>query len=312
MSLDLKDLESYFEVEHKNKIFCTRLCVDDKKFCILYDYSKKDEIDKFVSNFTEYLPYYVYNADSLESIDPQESIGKRLAEISKMCWNGPTVPKRDLKVNGIFGEVFLDFYERIVKKEKLASTYASRRDFKSKSENKGFDNVLFAINNNEIEFVFAESKFVANRSNANTALVSDITGTPATKDKPEVIGHLTLDFMNDYITFVVEKGAFFSDSDKKLLKPFFKELNDVLMNKGGNFISFLIEKEVKINCVFFAIFKCASITPADYIAAYNEIESTAKSHLENMGFKKYGIEIVFIPTHASSMEIKGAIDGYYQ
>lgn len=84
------------------------------------------------------------------------------------------------------------------------------------------------------------------------------------------------------------------------------------MNKGRNFISFLIEKEVKINCVFFAIFKCASITPADYIATYNQIESTAKSHLENMGFKKYGIEIVFIPTHASSMEIKGAINGYYQ
>ena len=37
-----------------------------------------------------------------------------------------------------------------------------------------------------------------------------------------------------------------------------------------------------------------------------------RRHLENMGFKKYGIEIVFIPTHASSMEIKGAIDGYYQ
>ena len=214
MSLDLKDLESYFEAEHKNKIFCTKLCVDNKKFCILYDYSKKDEIEKFVSNFTEYLPYYVYNADSLESIDPKGGIGKRLAETSKTCWNGPTVPKRDLKVNGIFGEVFLDFYERIVKKGKLASTYASRRNFKSRSENKGFDNVLFAINNDEIEFVFAESKFVADKSGAKSALVSDITGKPATKDNPEVVGHLTLDFMNDYITFVVEKGTFFLTQTK--------------------------------------------------------------------------------------------------
>lgn len=86
--------------------------------------------------------------------------------------------------------------------------------------------------------------------------------------------------MNDYITFIVEKGTFFSDADKMILKPFFKELNDVLMNKGGNFVSFLIDKKVKINCVFFAIFKCASITPADYIVAYNEIEATARSHLE--------------------------------
>lgn len=312
MSCNIKDLESYYDSEHKNKIFCTRLCVEGKNFHILYDYSKKNEIDKFVSNFTEYLPYYVYNADSLECIDPEGNIGKKLVEISKTCWNGPTVPKRNLKANGIFGEVFLDFYERIVKKEKLASTYASRRDFKSKSENKGFDNVLFTINNNEIEFVFAESKFVVNKSNANSALVSDITGTPASNDKPEVIGHLTSDFMNDYITFVVEKGSFFSDSDKMLLKPFFRELNDVLMNKGGNFISFLIEKEITVNCVFFAIFKCTSTTPSDYIKAYDEIEATAKDYLEKMGIKKYGIEIVFIPTQSSSMEIKGAIDEYYK
>ena len=145
MSVNLKSLESYYEKNHKNKIFFEQRCDKAKKYYILYDYSKEDEIEKFVSNFTEYLPYYVYNADSLESIDPKGGIGKRLAETSKTCWNGPTVPKRDLKVNGIFGEVFLDFYERIVKKGKLASTYASRRNFKSRSENKGFDNVLFAI-----------------------------------------------------------------------------------------------------------------------------------------------------------------------
>lgn len=35
----------------------------------MYDYDKKEEVEKFVSNFTEYLPYYVYPADVLECLD---------------------------------------------------------------------------------------------------------------------------------------------------------------------------------------------------------------------------------------------------
>lgn len=122
----LEKLEEYYYKEHQNKIFSTKLCVDGKSFNILYTYDKKDEIDKFVSNFTEYLPYYIYSSDSLEHIDVNGKISEKLNEISKRCWNGPNVPKREAKVNGIFGEVFLDFYERIIKKDKLASTYASR------------------------------------------------------------------------------------------------------------------------------------------------------------------------------------------
>lgn len=118
--------------------------------------------------------------------------------------------------------------------------------------------------------------------------------------------------MNDYITFIVEKNSFFSDNDKLLLKPFFKELNDVLINKGGNFISFLIEKNIKINCVFFAIFNNQSTNPSDYIDAYDSIETEAKQQLETIGFKNYYIEIVFIPTFSKSMEIKGAINKYYE
>ena len=140
---NLEKLKNYFCTEHEKKIFCTKLCVEGKCFDILYDYDKKLEIDNFVSNFSEYLPYYVYNADTLEWIDTKGDISTKLKEVSKKYWNGPNVPNRDKNVNGIFGEVFLDFYERIVKKAKLACTYASRRDFNSDYENKGYDNVLF-------------------------------------------------------------------------------------------------------------------------------------------------------------------------
>lgn len=312
MAENIEKLEKYYCVEHERKIFCTKLCVEGKCFDILYDYDKKDEIDNFVSNFSEYLPYYVYNADTLEWIDTEGDISTKLKEISKKCWNGPNVPSRDKNVNGIFGEVFLDFYERIVKKAKLACTYASRRDFNSNNENRGFDNVLFSIKNNIIEFVFAESKFVIDKSTASAALVKDIKGEPVSGDKKAVVGHLTKDYMNDYITFVVEKNSYFSDSDKELLKPFIRNLNDVLINQNGNFIDFLINNDVRINCVFFAIFKNQSINPADYIDAYDCIYSEAEKHLKDIGFKNYSIEIVFIPTKSRSTEIKGAIDEYYK
>ena len=69
MTNNLENLKNYFCTEHEKKIFCTKLCVKGKCFDILYDYDKKHEIDNFVSNFSEYLPYYVYNADTLECMD---------------------------------------------------------------------------------------------------------------------------------------------------------------------------------------------------------------------------------------------------
>ena len=311
MESNLEQLETFYSSQHKERIFCSRLCVKGKSFDILYDYDKKDEIDKFVLSFTEYLPYYVYTADTLECIDPTGDVSLRLAEISKKCWNGPNVPSRETRVNGIFGEVFLDFYERIVKKAKLASTYASRRDFNNNSENRGYDNVLFLIESNAVEFVFAESKFVTTKSSASAELIKDIKGEPAVEGKKEKAGHLTIEFMNRYITFIIEKSAFFSDEDRRLLKPFFQDLNNELINGKGDFISFLINRSIRVNCVFFAIFQDENNDPACFINEYDQIEAEAKLHLERMGLKNYGIEIVFIPTNAKSMEIKGAIDGYY-
>lgn len=312
MDSTLHGLVEYFETKHKNKIFLTRLTVNGKSFHVLYDYDKKEEIEKFVSNFTEYLPYYVHPADVLEHLDEERDLSKQLLVLSKICWNGPIVPTRDTKVNGIFGEVFLDFYERIVNNAKLASTYASRRDFNSNFENKGFDNVLFLINNNEIEFVFAESKFVVNKSSARDSLVKDIKGESDSDDKKDSGGHLTKQFLNDYVTFIVEKNCFFSDDDKRLLKPFFSELNTLLAKGETDFVSFLIQKNIKINCVFFAIFKNSNTDPNYYCDCYDAIEKEAKAHLEDMGFTNYNVEIVFIPTKSDSMKIKGEIDGYYK
>ena len=106
MDSTLHDLEEYFETNHKNKIFFSRLTVDNKTFQVMYDYDKKEEVEKFVSNFTEYLPYYVYPADVLECLDLNGDVATKLSDLSRTCWSGPSVPSRDSKVNGIFGEAF--------------------------------------------------------------------------------------------------------------------------------------------------------------------------------------------------------------
>lgn len=319
MNYTINEIKDYYYKEHKNKVFLRKSCIKNYPFYIMYDYDKKNEIDKFVSNFTEYLPYYAYTEDMLECIDKSTNLSKKLLSISKKCWKGPNIPSRKTGVNGIFGEVFLDFFERIVNNATLATTYTSRRDFRNNNENTGFDIVYFLINNkkHKIEFLFSEAKFVNDKNKAKNSLVDDINGTIVkNKENPEldhkIEGHLSKKFMNDYITFIVEKNSYFSDTDKQLLKPFIKKLNDVLINKDGNFISFLIENNVKINCVFFAIFSNESSVPEDYIKSYNEIYSNAQQQLKKIGFNNFKIEIVFIPTKSKSMEIKGAINNFYE
>lgn len=304
---NLEELREYYHKNLEGNVFLIKLKVEDKPLQILYNHDRGDEVKKFVSTFSEYLPYYVNCGDVLQCISIDDSLSETLSHFSKTCWEGPIVPNRDTKINGIYGELFLDFYERIVKKDVLASTYASRRDFNSKRENRGFDNVLFTIKDGRIEFVFAESKFVANKSAAKDELIEDIKGNPSEKKA----GHLTYEYINNYVMFVVQKAAYFSDDDKALLKGFMADLNNVLINKKGDFVKYLIDNKITINCVFFAIFQNNSSEIKDFIDAYDRIEKEAKASLDTIGFKNYNIEIVFIPTEATSMEIKGAIHDSY-
>lgn len=309
----LAKLEEYYINYHKEKIFSIELREefrDGRSFKILFTYEKKDEIQKFVSNFSEYLPYYVHNGDMLECLDLSNNISNELIKQSKKCWDGPMVPNRNIRVNGIFGEVFLDFYERIVRKAKVACTYAGRRGYHNNHENTGFDNVLFEIDDGKLEFIFAEAKFVGKKSDAKKSLIDDIKGSRI--GEVTSMGHLTLEYLNDYICFIVEKSSFFCEEDRTVVKKIINELNNVLINDNGDFVSFLINKGIYIKCVFFAIFCDSNFSPEFFCKEYDKIYSEAKNNLEIIGFKNYSIEIVFIPTLSTSMDIKEAIRKHYE
>lgn len=306
-------LYDYYSTKCKDLLFMSKLIIDEKEYAIMYPHDEEDEIKKFIDNFVKYFPFYVWNEDQLEVLQLEKSVEDSLEKASCSCWNDSViVPQRETKMNGVYGEVYLDFYERIVKNNKLICTFASKRSFRSNDETKGFDNVLYVIKDNKIELVFSEAKFVVSCSAATSALKEDIVGKNETVKNKAKTGHLTREFLNDYINFIIQKSSFFSDAEKAILRPFFKKLNAVLVNGNKDFVQYLIDENIKVNCVFFAIFKSSKIDPNDLVSNYDLIKEQAVLNLNMIGISNYSIEIVFIPTFKDSMKIKGDIDEYYK
>jgi hypothetical protein len=305
MNVDM--LVDYYNAHYNGKIFHTKLSIKDKNYAVMYTHNQIDEIKNFVEKFSKYFPFYVWNEDQLEVLS-EDDIDSELNRASHICWdNNSLVPRRATKVNGIYGEVFLDFYERIIKRHKLVCTFAGKRSFKSNYEATGFDNVFYIIGDTGIEFVFSEAKFVTNSSTAKSDLIKDISGKDASS-----YGHLSKDFLNDYISFVVQKASYFSATERAQLKSLFSELNKVLVSGKKDFVQYLIDTNTKVNCVFFAIFQSTRTTPEQLADTYDSINREAKQKLDSMGIGTYSIEIVFVPIHNKSMEIKGAIDEHYK
>ena len=72
-----------------------------------------------------------------------------------------SIPNRGTKIDGIYGEVYNDFYIRnIIDKDRLVS-YISRRSYeRPKGENEGIDLVGCGLKNNKLEITFSEAKFM--------------------------------------------------------------------------------------------------------------------------------------------------------
>lgn len=309
---NIKKMFDYYSANYKKLLFFSKLSIEKKEYAIMYPHDEADEVERFVDNFTKYFPFYVWNEDQLEVLQLEKNVEDALEKASYDCWNDSViVPQRQTKMNGIYGEVYLDFYERVVKNNKLVCTYAGKRSFRSNDETKGFDNVLYVINDSKIELVFSEAKFVVDCSAATLALKEDIIGKQKTIKNKAKLGHFTKEFLNDYISFIVQKNSYFSDEERVALRSFFKKLNDILVNGDKDFVQYLIDDKIKMNCVFFAIFKSNKFTPKDLITYYNQIYKQAESNLHAIGISNYSIEIVFVPTFSDSMKIKGDINEHY-
>lgn len=302
----LDEIKQHYINNHKKKIFATKVVSSTCEYYILYNYDYNYELENFKNEFLYYLPYYVSNDDLLGTIDTTHDIDAQMEKRSKKIRRDSTIiPKRLISNDGIYGELFLDFYLRIVRNRNLIITYASKKDFKTKRESTGIDSVTYYIDGEKLNICFSEAKFVVDASSAKSELKNDIEGDA------EQLGHLTEKFINNYMQFIVEKGNNLSFVEKKKFSVFLNKLNGELYN-GKKFLKVLISEDICINFIFFAIFKSWKKKPEYLDLHYNEIKDSALEKINRLNIKNYKIEIVFIPTDNTSMTIKKEIEKNYE
>lgn len=301
LSKEIEMLKRYYKDNHLGNVFCVKKVSGTESFIIYKTNDKRKETDMFSEKFIHYLPFYIRSRDVLDTITVDLNVAEELIRRSKSIIKSSTiVPKRNIASNGIYGELFLDFYLRIIKSGKALISYAEKSPFKDNTERKGIDNVTYIINESKVEPVFAEAKFVSTKSAAKLGLKDDIKS------------HFNEKYLNDYISFIVEKHTLL-DKDSKdimMLRNFFEHLNKELDN-GNDFISILIENKIVVNVVLFAIFTDESGDEKYIDNMYNELHKELSDNLSVMGFSDFNIEIIFIPTKTAAMIIKGAIHDEY-
>ena len=247
------------------------------------------------------------NEDYFASLDESDDLDSLLVSRSKILrHNSRIIPKRTISTDGIYGELFLDFYLRIVKERKAILTYANKRSFNSNYETTGPDNLVYYIDSNGIiNLCICEAKFVSGATNAKKCLIEDIIGD----GKKE--GHITKQYLNDYFQFVVEKGANIAENDKHSFEKFLSDLNKEC-DAGNDFLSIIKSNNVCVNFIFFAIFDSMKKKPDELNVHYNEIYESLEKNIVKLGIKYYKIEIVFVPTTNSTMTIKEEMEKAYE
>jgi len=311
-------LIEYFKDKHVTKVFFERLTLSNGNPGIMYLYNYNSELQNFKESFGLYLPIYVKNEDNLETMDFTDDIDAKLEYYSKRIWNeSKVIAHRQTKINGIYGELFLDIYLRVVLKTKLLISYASKRSFNSGFESKGIDSMGYVFNGNQIEIYLSEAKFVSNKSTVKKELLSDIkfghstTIDGVTKTSP---AHLTKNFLDDYFGFVLDKDISCPMKDRTQIKSIFDYFNNEINKVGSSkkFTDLLIEKKIKVHFICFAIFKAEEKKPDELNEIYKEIMDAIATQFSIIGISNFSSEIIFVPTMNQSMEIKKEIDSFYE
>ena len=267
----------------------------------LYDFKDEDELYNFKKVFQEYLPFYVRNFDSISKYkitDNDEETSKMLVEKAKYIkFKSGSIPNRGTDKDGIYGEVYNDFYIRnVIDKDRLVS-YLSRRSYeRPKGENEGIDIVGCGLKNDKLEITFSEAKFMTDIYSAKTNLISD------TKN------HLDKDFINDFMNFVIQRQGDIISERAEIINEKINEFNDIKEETGLSFIEVLNKLEVTVKFIYFAIFNNKHRDILFYEEKIKEIINSFNFNIENTGINNYEIEIVFIPTFNTSMDLKNKME----
>ena len=147
--MEVNQLVAHYKANYERKVFMTRLSHAMQNAYLMYIYDYPSELKNFADTFLAYLPFYIRNSDYFETVDENEDIDTQLITRSKnMRKNSKIIPHRQIASDGIYGELFLDFYLRIVNGRKAVITYANKRSFDSNYESTGPDNIVYFLDEN--------------------------------------------------------------------------------------------------------------------------------------------------------------------
>lgn len=265
----------------------------------MYNFTKPEELNNFKKVFQEYLIYYIKNYDTIESLiipNTYSEISRLLIDKGKKIRKNPIIPQRNSRMNGLYGELFNDFYLRNICNSERFIAYISKRSYESGNhENKGIDNVVCAINDNSLEIILSEAKFLISISNSSTGLVDDTE-------------HVNLNFINDYMNIVLQKQADLIPERKAIINDRINAINDLVEEYDKTFIEAINQLGYSIKFVYFAIFNDSDRELLKYKSKIDNIVSGFNKNIITTGIINYSIEIVFIPTFNTSMELKNYME----
>lgn len=305
MESNYSKLKKIYKSNYKQLLFLNekRLAKNNSIHMYIYDY--ENELKNFSKTFNEYFPFYVDNFDSMKYYNLEENIEEELIKQSKKLWKSPYVDNRDIDKWGIFGEVLVDFLVRIVYENETMLTYASKKSYNDKTEFKGIDNLSCCLNEDKLEIIMSEVKFVSSLSSAKSDLISDIQGECDSSGELKKEGHLNSKFLNSYVEGFALKQQ--ESVEKLLLRKAaqkISKLNEKIIAEDKTFIEAMNLLDYKIRFIYFAIFKSVHKEPSEILTQYEEIINSFNNQISMIGINNYDLDVIFIPTDNKSKEIK--------
>ena len=296
-------LKEYYKRVCSPLVFVNETSLENNKNVkvYLYDFKTEEELSNFKKVFQEYLPFYVRNYDSISKYkisDDDEEISKMLVEKAKYIkFKSGSIPNRGVDKDGIYGEIYNDFYIRnIIDKDRLIS-YLSRRSYeRPRGENEGIDIVGCGLKNDKLEITFSEAKFMTNIYSAKNNLILDTQI------------HLDKDFINDFMNFVIQRQGDIISERVATINEKINEFNDTIEDTGLTFIEILNKLEVSVKFIYFAIFNNEHRDILFYEDKIQEIINSFNANIKKTNIKNYEIEVVFIPTFNTSMDLKNKME----
>lgn len=246
---NVEKLKEYYKKECSPLIFVNETSLPNNKSAkiYLYNFSTNEELENFKKVFQEYLPFYVLNLDLIDDYIVDDTISKQLVKDAKYIYETDITPTRKTGINGIFGELYNDYYIKNVLNDEVLLQYLSRRDFNDKdSESKGIDVVACNEINGKLEIIMSEAKFVGNLSTAKNNLKEDISGKS---------GHLNKQYINKYMNFVMYRQNGLEKERSKVIQELITEFNRKKWKEKLDFIDCINELDCSCRFIYFAIFR---------------------------------------------------------